>query len=395
MLDPRTLIVITAIVLSITSIALILAWYINRRMDGTGKWTLGYLLIAFGSFMHSMQGELNPVASVALANHAILAGFYICWLGVRRLQGSDNIPLIYFLLSQILLLLLLAYVGLDESGLAARTVIISTLLATTSLLIAGDLLSEKGRKYSADKFTGILFTLLGITFFLRAVSLDLLPVSGNMLTAGIHTSITYLLAPVFAILVAFGYILMQSERLQSNLRRQADTDYLTGLYSRRCVIKLSDAIFKRAQFDNTPISVIVMDLDKFKSINDTYGHQVGDSCLKGFAESLRVCLRPGEIIGRMGGEEFVAVLQGATLNEAMSAAERIRSYFEKINTSHHEHRVSATVSIGVASNEQGEQDFESLFKMADAALYQAKRSGRNRVVQHPGNPELSAANAEA
>jgi diguanylate cyclase (GGDEF)-like protein len=292
------------------------------------------------------------------------------------------------------LLLLLAYIGLDESGLAARTVLTSTLLATTSLLIAGDLLSNKGREYTADRFTGVLFTLLGITFFLRAVSLDMLPVSGNMLTAGMHTSLTYLLAPGFAILVAFGYILMQTERLQSHLRRQADTDYLTGLYSRRCLIQLAKAALKRAKFDNTPVSVIVMDLDRFKSINDRYGHQAGDSCLKSFAESLRVCLRPRDIIGRMGGEEFVAVLPTSTLDDATVAAERVRSYFEKLHTSHQEHRLSATVSIGVACSDQDGHDFENLFKLADAALYQAKRNGRNRVVQHSGITRLSATTAE-
>ena len=163
----------------------------------------------------------------------------------------------------------------------------------------------------------------------------------------------------------------------SQVQQQAITDHVTGIHNRRQLFNLGELEFRRARRFNRPLSAIMLDIDHFKKVNDTYGHEKGDQVLRALAQFLKIHLREFDILGRYGGEEFVIVLPGADLANARNVAFRLRDGVQErpmVNGS-----VNITVSLGVAQLSEGLTDFQALMNRADKAMYAAKRAGRNRV----------------
>ncbi len=169
--------------------------------------------------------------------------------------------------------------------------------------------------------------------------------------------------------------------LNEQLERQAMTDALTGLNNRRAFFLLGEKEIARTRRYNTPTSLLMMDLDRFKSINDDFGHAFGDSVLQKFAASIKENLRDADILGRLGGEEFSALLPSTPLKEAMALAERLRQAVEDLPWQMDGQKLRVTVSIGVSEFSPRMQTLADLLKAADAALYRAKTQGRNIVIQ--------------
>ncbi len=130
----------------------------------------------------------------------------------------------------------------------------------------------------------------------------------------------------------------------------------------------------------TPISMIMMDIDNFKNINDTYGHDVGDEVLKALVKSSGSVLRDSDIFSRMGGEEFAAILIETDINEAKVIAERLRELLENLCVKSKNEKIRFTVSLGLTQMQPHEDSLEKILKRADMALYRAKDKGRNKVI---------------
>jgi diguanylate cyclase (GGDEF)-like protein len=160
--------------------------------------------------------------------------------------------------------------------------------------------------------------------------------------------------------------------------RAAQKDPLTGINNRAAMDSALAREIEMARRHRTPLSLIVMDIDKFKKINDTFGHATGDSIIKSFTEVVNQVIRKTDMFFRYGGEEFVVVTGNTGQDGAMRLAERIRREIEKMEVRLPQRRLHVTVSLGVASL-NGNEDGKSLFERADNALYQAKHSGRNCV----------------
>jgi diguanylate cyclase (GGDEF)-like protein len=142
------------------------------------------------------------------------------------------------------------------------------------------------------------------------------------------------------------------------------------------------------------VTLLMFDLDHFKSVNDRFGHATGDSVLKLFAQVARKSMRATDIIGRLGGEEFVAIVP-EPMEGAMRIAERLRASFQEVGVMVDGHAIGATVSSGLATSRQPEPDIGSLLVLADTALYRAKNEGRNRFCCADENPDTSLADAAA
>jgi len=170
----------------------------------------------------------------------------------------------------------------------------------------------------------------------------------------------------------YGLPLQEFTRSEQSLRHLASVDPLTEVLNRR-------SFFEQASAIQGPVSVLMLDLDRFKTINDRYGHATGDRVIVTFAQLLRDALRRDDLLGRMGGEEFAIVLPGVVRERALEVAERIRAACEAENVvSDTGFRVRLTVSIGVAEGDGA--SLVELMKLADMAMYQAKENGRNQVV---------------
>lgn len=177
----------------------------------------------------------------------------------------------------------------------------------------------------------------------------------------------------------------QRKELEEKLRHYATVDGLTGLANRRHFLEIFDAEIKRSVRHDTPLSLMLLDLDRFKSINDKYGHDTGDAVLKAFARTVRKTLRSEDVVARYGGEEFCVLMPSVGLDGAMSAAGHVRKAVEKTAVTLPQGSLFFTVSIGVAERCGSSPGPESMLKAADEALYRAKHAGRNRVEAASGH----------
>ncbi len=172
------------------------------------------------------------------------------------------------------------------------------------------------------------------------------------------------------------------KRLEIKLKNQVNYDYLTGLYSRGWFMNQSEIELNRSVRYDSPLSLLMIDIDFFKRVNDTYGHQAGDLVLKSFADISGQALREFDMCGRLGGEEFAILLPETTNDSALQAAERLRTAVENANIQLDSGGpvIRITISIGVSSLLSNNDNISLLISRADKALYEAKNSGRNRVV---------------
>ncbi|NAW33562.1 GGDEF domain-containing protein [Halomonas alimentaria] len=168
--------------------------------------------------------------------------------------------------------------------------------------------------------------------------------------------------------------------LEAQLRMVAERDELTGLDSRRHFMARAEALLKRARHEKAPFSLFMIDVDHFKAINDTWGHGQGDRVLAALAETCRRSLRPQDVIGRFGGEEFIVALPDTHPRDALMVAERLQQRISDLEVMEAMPGHRLTVTIGIAGFRDENADLDALIQQADQALYAGKHAGRNRVV---------------
>lgn len=175
-------------------------------------------------------------------------------------------------------------------------------------------------------------------------------------------------------------VVLETRALQQTYKRHAMTDGLTGLHNRRWFDEVSPRLFERGLQEQSPLTLVMADLDRFKVFNDTYGHQAGDYGLFFAAQVFKVHFRPTDVVSRYGGEEFVVIMPRTRLYQARIACERVRERLSECDMTLPDGRVvpPLTVSMGMAERPEDDCDLTELIRRADEALYRAKDEGRNR-----------------
>lgn len=215
---------------------------------------------------------------------------------------------------------------------------------------------------------------LGVPMIVRGQIIGLLAIDSTQLNYFTPNNVK--IATTFADQVA---IALENARLFEEVQNLALTDALTGLYNRRGLFEIGHIEFSRSLRLKRSFSVIMLDIDHFKAVNDRYGHPVGDQVLQFMASELRSAVREADIVGRYGGEEFAIFLSGSDGKGAMELAQRLRGTIEKTLFYVEENEIGITISLGVAEYNENNPNLETLFARADQALYVAKHQGRNRV----------------
>ncbi len=185
--------------------------------------------------------------------------------------------------------------------------------------------------------------------------------------------------PTLEVLASHMAVSLANARMVKRLEELATTDGLTGLLNKRALLETAEQKLRSAARFDKPLSVLVCDIDHFKRVNDTHGHDVGDLVIKGFADVLRCVKRDTDIVGRFGGEEFVLVCEQTDSRGAEQLAQRLRSELELARFNSEQGTLGVTCSVGVATFPAAGREWEQLFKATDEALYASKRGGRNRV----------------
>jgi diguanylate cyclase (GGDEF)-like protein len=217
----------------------------------------------------------------------------------------------------------------------------------------------------------------GVVLMLPILLGNLLRPNAGMFSGSIWVTIFAVELMLYAIGTVFVIFILVSERTVTVHKTAASMDPLTGMFNRRGFAEATSRVIEREATAGRPVTVLIFDIDHFKSINDRFGHPAGDEILKLFAAIVINSLRITDLSGRIGGEEFAALLT-CSLDEAVVVAERVREAFANSGIAVEDGPVDTTVSIGVAGGPAG-TELEVLLAAADAALYQAKRGGRNRV----------------
>src|SRR5262249_52885650 len=172
---------------------------------------------------------------------------------------------------------------------------------------------------------------------------------------------------------------LAKDQIAAVYQRTSLTDPLTGVANRRGFFEIGERLLKRTRLADQPVALLMFDLDHFKAINDKFGHGTGDEVLVAFGRLATSHLRPNDLFGRIGGEEFATLLPDTTRQDAIGLAERIRAAVEASPHPLGEHAIRTTVSVGVASLNEAVIDLAGLLTAADQALYRAKKAGRNCV----------------
>jgi diguanylate cyclase (GGDEF)-like protein len=240
---------------------------------------------------------------------------------------------------------------------------------------------RKGSR-SRSRWAAICIPILHGIVFVPPIPLAVMRAGeGTLLSSGWIALFT-LETLLYVVGTAFIVLMMAKERAESVYKTAAVTDPLTGLLNRRGFMERAELLIARTARDNARVSLLMFDLDHFKSINDRYGHAVGDAALRVFSETIQYTMRDGDVIGRLGGEEFAALVAGSA-DEAAIAAERVRAAFAADGAVISDHRMGATVSIGAADCLAKGCNIGRLLSRSDAALYASKQSGRDRVTCAP------------
>ena len=372
-LDISTLYLVATMVAAMLG-AMLLFFSRQEKIPALKWWGTAYLLGACSVALWTLVGNaLGEMFSLAL--NAV--GFVACgmvWNASRVFHGrKPNLPgLVLGAIAWVAAVMTLA-----PEASAMRMTIGAGIVAVYATLTATELWSER-RKAQQRRWPAFAVPVLhGFVLMLPILLGDLLHPHGDIFAGSIWVTVFSVELVLYAVGTVFVIFMLVSERTVTAHKTAASMDPLTGMFNRRGFAEATSRVIEREANAGRPVTVLIFDIDHFKSINDRFGHPAGDEILKLFATVVVNSLRITDLSGRVGGEEFAALLP-CSLEEGVIAAERVREAFERSGIVDETGPVDTTVSIGVAGGPAG-TELEVLLPAADTALYQAKRGGRNRV----------------
>ena len=358
---------------------LLLSWLQHRTVAALGVWGSGFLVSSMATtLIIVLRGTIPDFWSIIVGNALLAAAYGILWGGARKFEGKK----VSILLALVGVLLWIVACSINpvyarpeaRAGVMAAIGIGCTLLAVHELW--------RGRGDDAWRWP-IMMLLLG-----HAASIPIqIPVAG----AWRHPDpadldlLTFMIFETAFVSICAAYLFgcLVNDRIAATYEHASLTDPLTGVTNRRGFFQMGERLLMRTRFANQPAALIMFDLDRFKTINDKFGHGTGDEVLVAFCRLATAQLRANDLFGRIGGEEFASLLPNTTPQDALWLAERVRAAVETASHPVGEHTIRATVSVGVALSNDPATDLAGLLKAADQALYRAKEAGRNRVETSP------------
>jgi len=373
LLDISTLYLVATMMAAMLG-AMLLFFGKQESIPALKWWGTAYLLgaasVALWTLASSALGEI-----LSLALNAV--GFVACgmvWNAARVFHGrKPNLPgLVLGAIAWVAAVMTLA-----PAASALRMTIGAGIVAIYAALTASELWTERRRTLQKRWPAFVVPVLHGLVLMLPILLGDFLRPQDAAFSGSIWMTVFSVELVLYAVGTVFVIFMLVSERAVTVHKAAASMDPLTGMFNRRGFSEATARVIEREASAGRPVTVLIFDIDHFKSINDRFGHPAGDEILKLFSTIVINTLRISDLSGRIGGEEFAALLP-CSLEEGVLAAERVREAFEASGIAVDEGPVDTTVSIGVAGGPAG-TELEVLLAAADTALYQAKRGGRNRV----------------
>ena len=420
--DARTLLVAGALIAGTFALVMYGIIRTHKSYPGHGTWAAAELAFALALFLQALRGLVPDTVPVIFGNLAIFCALLLLAQGMYRFCGRRAAQISIYLSSAVFLWGI-CYFYFVRDDLRVRTIVTGTYFAAMAAYSAIPLLrrAPQGRRFGYRFAATVLVfgSEIGVLRILAAARMD------RMTAPGLPTplpTIFYIGTLMFIIGITFSFFLLTNERYVSELsslnlslteeiekRREAEnelrseiaqrrslevrlqclahTDALTGVLNRRGLREALQHEIKRAERFTGSFSVLVLDVDYFKRINDTFGHACGDELLNCCISACRQHLRAVDTIGRSGGDEFAVLLPGTDLGGASIVAENLRRAVEETSIHTGMVAVSTTISIGIASWVRGDSSGDLVLASADRALYAAKNMGRNCICLASQRPE--------
>jgi diguanylate cyclase (GGDEF)-like protein len=354
---------------------LLLSWLRHRRETALVVWGFGFITASIAAALIIVaRGDIPNFLSIVVGNALLAVAYGILWCGARMFECKKvSVPLA---LVGLVVWLVACSISPIYARPEARASVMAAIGICYTLLAVAEL--WRGRGDGAWRWP-IMALLLG-----HAASIPTyIPVAG----AWRHPDpaevdlLTFMIFEIAFVSICGAYLLggLVTDQIAARFLRSSLTDPLTGVMNRRGFFDAGDRLLRCARIDREQASVLLFDLDRFKSINDRYGHGTGDEILIAFCRLATSHLRPRDFFGRIGGEEFAALLPHTRPQDALSLAERVCTAFAATPKRVEADLIRATVSVGVAVSHDSTAEVGELLKLADQALYRAKGAGRNRV----------------
>jgi diguanylate cyclase (GGDEF)-like protein len=375
-LDIMTLMAMEGFVSACVGGVFLFASLQNRKTRALPFWALAYVAHTAGIIALMMGAAAGRPIWAVFGGNLLSLGNGFTWKAARSFDAKPA-PLPAALLGATVAGLL---------GLLPATRDIAELLA----LVAGSVyLGAAAFSLWLGGKTEPLAARMPLIFFISlhaaVVSVGAFSFSGNATDMALVPALTSVFglvhfeSVVYALGTAVFVLVMAKERGEAASRAAASVDPLTGIANRAAFLARAERALERCRHDGAPTATVMFDLDRFKGINDSHGHAIGDAVIQKFCEVAAAVLRPSDIFGRMGGEEFAVLLPGSSIEAASARAEKIRVSFSETCRFIGNHQVNATVSAGVSVSMDSKQSLNELLEASDAALYRAKSGGRNRI----------------
>ena len=341
-------------------------------IKGLGGWSVALALVSVACVLASFLGQAPNFIAISIPRLLLPTGLFLTYAGTQRFFGVTPRYWPWLVLIGIVVLVQMWFTFVEPSFMVR--LVLSNALAACLFIAFANLIRKQGlSSFARILALGVVLAMLAI-LLMRIATAFLWPV-GQDLFDNSPQQLAYVTSFSFCVvLLSVSLILLAAERLHSEVAYLASHDSLTNALTRRHMNEVCATELVRSQRNGRSMALLVMDLDHFKVINDTQGHQRGDQVLVDFVAMVNGLLRRPDQLGRFGGEEFVALLPETSLQEAMGVAERIRAACMAPGP-----QPRCTVSIGVSTNLDAGDSVDTVIARADAAMYRAKTKGRNRV----------------
>lgn len=379
MVDLRTLLLLVAAADVMVAVALWMG--AGRRLrHGMAAWIAALAARAVGVAVLALG--LAPAAGAFAVAAAVLALSMTLQAAALLAYDGRHFPVWVHVAVMTGAAVPFALLGGDAAGAVLFGGMVFGTLLVVLAAIALQMHPSAGGRVRARGILVASFSIGAVAFYVRGVAVTLVadPMHA-FVSPGPFQSGLFVAAAAAAIVSSFAFLLLQKERAEGEAVRMATMDPLTGAYNRRTFHEIAERELSRIRRAGQPLSIIIVDIDHFRSVNENYGNRVGDQVLQKIADIVRTALRKEDMLVRYGGEEFLVMLPDVPGPGAVVVAGRIRKSVEAEMLEVDGYRLPVTVSVGVSARlDEGPESIENLLARADEALALAKQRGRNRVV---------------
>ena len=353
-------------------------WASNRSVPGVKYWFYSQIIYGIATLLTMARAIFDDVLTIFLAGLLFflsLALFIYGHVGFLRLKQ----PTLFYYVLGIWNLIFLYYFCFFDFNTDVRVTIFSITAIVSIAYISGQYWKLCRYNFQADYlFAVIVFTVSILIHSARLITNSTTGIF-DFFDAFSETPILYICLFWTQLVQLFVLFSLVNAIHVKKLSHLANHDPLTNTYNRRSFMAIAEKVFLRQKANDHPMALLMIDVDWFKSINDKYGHPFGDEALRSLVLTIKQEIRPTDMLGRYGGEEFCVLLEGTTESVAIDIAERIRKAVEKKSVAMGQLEINMSISIGFSMLDKNIESFSEMLQHSDKALYKAKENGRNRV----------------